>query len=76
MATIINPKAFEESMLVPLNNAMLEAAEPIVQKALKEMEVRMRKQLASNLISFISQNFSVESFQDQILIRIQQEPLK
>ena len=76
MATIINPKAFEESMLVPLNNAMLEAAEPIVQKALKEMEVRMRKQLASNLISFISQNFSVESFQDQILIRIQQEPLR
>ena len=76
MATIINPKAFEESMLVPLNNAMLEAAEPIVQKALKEMEVRMRKQLASNLISFITQNFSVESFQDQILIRIQQEPLR
>ena len=76
MATIINPKAFEESMLVPLNNAMLEAAEPIVQKALKEMEVRMRKQLASNLISFITQNFSVESFQDQILIKIQQEPLR
>ena len=73
MASLINSTSFREQLLPTLNEAMLEAAEPIVIKALKDIEIRMRKQLASNLISFIDKSFSMETFGNEIRIIIKQE---
>ena len=73
MSVQLNPKNLVVTLGNAVNNAMLEAAEPEVQKALKNIEVAMRKELARNLIASIDHSFSVEAFQDNILIRIKQD---
>jgi len=70
--SIINDAEFEKQLFKTLNTAMLVAAEPIVQKALKEVEVEMRKQLASNLISFITNNYTIQTRSDNMVITVKQ----
>ena len=57
---IINSEEILASLKIKLNEELQIAAEPIIQKALKDAEDVMRKKLASYFISYIDKNFSVE----------------
>jgi len=69
---IINTDAFIKELGSKLNESMTKAAEPIIQRALQDIEVEMRKQLANNLIGFIDSNMSFERFGSDIRILISQ----
>ena len=68
----IDTEAFSKYLLQNINKQMLEAAEPILQEALKKLEIRMREKLATNIISLIEQNYSVERCGNDIRIMVSQ----
>jgi 2-keto-3-deoxy-6-phosphogluconate aldolase len=72
--SIINEPNFVAMLKERMNKEMQQAAEPVIQKALQEIEVAMRKQLAENLIALIDRQFSVNRMGDDIVIHIRQEP--
>jgi len=47
------PEGLVHGMKHVLNKKMEEAAEPLIQEALKDIEIKMRKEVASNLISIM-----------------------
>lgn len=53
MTTITYGDALVRHTKERLNAEMLEAAEPLIQEALKKIEAEMRRQLAASLISVI-----------------------
>lgn len=56
-----------------LNQQMLDAAEPIVQEALKKIEVAMRQRLAAQLIAFIDTQFSMQRQGRDLVITIRRD---
>lgn len=66
--SLINEAAFIAMMKAKINAAMLAAAEPALQAALKEIERRMREELAKHIISTIETRF--ELYKDQRSIHI------
>lgn len=72
MASIINEGAFRESILKQLNADLLAAAEPILQEALKKIEVEMRAKMASRLIAYMDSNFHFERHGHDIRVVVKQ----
>lgn len=70
MQTLINTEVFLKEFQDRLNVAMIEEAEPIIQKALKEMETRMREVLATKIVQQIEGQYSVQMQTNQIVVRI------
>jgi hypothetical protein len=60
MTSIINEGAFRDSIIKQLNADLLAAAEPILQEALKKIEVEMRAKMAQRLIAYMDNNFHIE----------------
>lgn len=60
----ITAKAIIESM----NAQMLKAAEPMIQKALADIEAEMRRSLAVNTIALIERSTRVEFNRDMVTI--------
>jgi len=71
-SSIINHTVFEEMFFQQLNESLTEAAEPIVQKAMAEIEIEIRKRLAEHLLARIQSDFSVERMQNDIRIIVHQ----
>jgi len=69
---LINKEYFEQYLAAELLVSMKDAAEPIIQKALKEAEERMRKDLAAHLISKIETDYSIEYRGSILEIRVRQ----
>jgi len=69
---MLNTDGFRKAMFDVLNKEMLEAAEPIIQQALKDAEKQMREALAQKIIAVISSDYSVERMQNQIVITVKQ----
>lgn len=69
---LINKEYFEQYFAAELLVSMKDAAEPIIKKALKEAEERMRKDLAAHLISKIQTDYSIEYRGDILEIRVRQ----
>lgn len=61
-------RALKES----LNAAMLKAAEPAIQQALKDIERDMREKLAQRLIGLLEQNLSIERYGRDLRVTIRQ----
>lgn len=72
MASMINEQELSKHLLEKLNAEMSLAAEPIIQKALKEVEVVMRKRMASMLIGYLEQSMSIEHMGTDLRIIIKQ----
>jgi hypothetical protein len=72
MPDLINHDAFKVHLLQSVNEAMKEAAEPVIEKALKEIEITMRETLAQKLISMIDSNISMERYGTDLRITIRQ----
>lgn len=53
-----------------LNEQMTRAAEPLLQKALKEMEEVMRKRLAQVLVEHIESSFSMQRMGRDLVITV------
>lgn len=70
MASIINEQAFIDHYHAALNEAMMKAAEPIIEEALAEVERTMREKLAASLISVMDTNVSFETFGRELRILI------
>ena len=60
MSSWFNTETMLRDIGQQLNAQMLEAAEPIIKKALVEIEANMRKQLAASLISMLDTSYEVQ----------------
>ena len=70
--SLINVDQFTKILFKELNADMTAAAEPILKKALAEIEKKMREELAQKLISFIQNDFAVERMGHDIRILVKQ----
>lgn len=66
----INTENLLTSLKAELNDQMLEAVEPFVQKALEEIAAQMRKRLAEMLISALEGEFNVQKQSTNLVITI------
>ena len=55
-----------------LNDAMLKAAEPIIQKALQDIEREMREKLAQKVIALLRNDWSVDRLGSDLRIVVHQ----
>ncbi|HDY87983.1 MAG TPA: hypothetical protein ENH82_07720 [bacterium] len=69
---IINMNQFEKVFRELLNHSMIQAAEPILQQALQDIEAAMRKELAKNTVELIEKNYDVTMRRDELVITIKQ----
>lgn len=74
--SLINVEAFRETLHEDLNQSMMEAAEPILQKALKDIEVKMRERMAALIIARIQRDFNVSLRGEEISITVKQAERK
>ncbi len=73
MATnILDREEFSRFFKEELNASMSRVAEPILEKALEDMERTMREQMAQKLISLIENDFVVERMGHDIRITVRQ----
>lgn len=70
MAFEINEDMLIMHMKVKINKDMTEAAEPIIQKALKDAEVKMRSELAKGVIACIDKSFTSYGNDTELVIKI------
>ena len=66
--SLINQDVFLAQLHKKLNAEMLAAAEPLIKKAIEDIEAEMRRQLAQMLISVVEQSFAIERFGTDIRI--------
>ena len=72
MAQIINQEYVEKMLFSAINKEMQEAAEPVLQKALAEIERQMRERMAAMLIAHIQSEFSVRTMGRDLQITVRQ----
>ena len=65
-------REFHDSLVKQLNAAMLEAAEPHIEAALKKIEAQMRTRLASMLIGQIDKSMNINYMGETIQITLRQ----
>ena len=73
MGTISEPiDMMAKTITEAVNESMLASAEPFIEKALKDIEIEMRKTCASRLIGLIESNLSIDRFGTDIRVTIRQ----
>jgi len=72
MALVLREVDVADILGKELNEALRKAAEPILQKAMKDIEQEMREKMASRLLAFIENNFIVERMGHDIRIVVKQ----
>jgi hypothetical protein len=72
MVSIFNVEELSKQLLTHLNQEMKEAAEPILKKALVDIENIMREKMAQRCISIIQNDFSIERMGNDIRIMVKQ----
>ncbi len=68
--TDIGGDCFFENLRSDIQRRMVESCEPVIQKALKDIEFRMRKELGRVVLGMIDSNYSVVQNRDKIEITI------
>lgn len=71
--SLINEEYVNTVLRQQMNEAMVKAAKPILDKALKEMELVMQKQLGSMVIGFLDTHMEVETMGHSIRILIKHD---
>lgn len=68
----INEEAISaKAIIAKMNASMMQAAEPMIQKALAEIEAEMRRSLAANTIAMIERATRFEIMRDEVVIVLQ-----
>lgn len=72
---LINSDAAIELLRRKMNIEMMTAAEPVIKKALEDIEITMRRKLGAMIIATINSSFSVERYGNdlRILVKHQQD---
>jgi hypothetical protein len=65
-------EVFQKTLIESLNEEMKKVAEPVIQHTLKEVERRMREQVAARLIGLIEENFDMQMDSRRIVITLRQ----
>lgn len=71
--TLINSEAACDILKKQMNAEMVEAAKPIIDEALKEIEKVMRKKLASMIIAYLDNNIEAERMGSSLRILVKHE---
>jgi flagellar biosynthesis/type III secretory pathway protein FliH len=71
---IINSPHFEKVLKDVLQTRMLEAAEPVVKEALEKFEKNIRAEIAKAVLTIIDRNYSVETLDSHLVIKIVRHP--
>ena len=61
---------FLEALPVILREGLLQAAEPILQQALSDIEARMRRELAARVVGMIESDYSVSRMESGLRIEV------
>jgi len=64
----INNDLFTKQLIAAINAQIVAAAEPIIQEALKQAEIEMRKKLAVIVVGMMEKNYSMERFGNDLRI--------
>lgn len=67
---MINQEAFLAAMKEQINSAMISAAEPIIQAALRQIETEMRSTLAKHTLACIEQTVEMKTMSDRVVFEI------
>lgn len=70
---MINEAVFLDVMKEQLNVAMIEAAEPIIQAALAQVEKEMRATLAKHVLARIVQTVDIRTMSDRVVFEIRRD---
>jgi hypothetical protein len=71
VSTLINVESFKSILGKEITKGMLEAAEPVLQQALRDIETAMRKDLARMVTGLIESNYDISRNGHLLLIRVQ-----
>ena len=71
--TLINQEVFKIRLADELNKGIRESAEPILTKALEDIEKEMRKKLASMIVSFIDGYVEIETMNNALKIVVRHD---
>lgn len=71
--TLLNPVAVEKILKDKLNRDMRKAAEPVIAKALDEIEKVMRDRLASTIVSYLETYIEVDRYGRDLRIIVKHE---
>lgn len=63
-------EAFRKNIADHMNTNLQDAAEPLIQKALAEIEMTLRAEVAKFVIASIDQQFSVERMGQDIVVTV------
>jgi hypothetical protein len=66
----INEELFIEEIRANARYKMLEAAEPIIQEAMKEIELKLRESLGSFVVGMIEHDFNIYKQQGDLVITV------
>ena len=56
-----------------LNEGMLEASEPVLEKALQDIEKTMRQKLGSMVVAFLDESFEIDNMEHTLRILIKHD---
>jgi hypothetical protein len=70
MADFINEELFAKQIRTLLNEEMTKAAEPLLKKAVADIEAEMRKRLAAMLVGVLDTSYSAERDGRVMAIRV------
>lgn len=71
MADILNNTAFVARLKAELNASMTQAAEPVIQDALKAFEKGLRQKVSEFVLAQIETRVSLESMVDHLIVRVE-----
>lgn len=74
LTAFIDEDRLRASLAKIMADEMMEAAEPIIQQAVKDAEKEMRRRLGAMIISQIDSNFDVTRSAQDIVIRVKHIP--
>lgn len=72
MSAYIDGPSFLRSLQEEMNRQMLAAAEPVIQKAVQEVERAMRQRLGAMVIGLIEKSVEVDRFGPDLRILVKQ----
>jgi len=70
MANVFSEQGIMEMLLPKINSEIRKAAEPVVQKAMQDIEAALRKQLGAIIVGFIDGSIDVMSDGREIRILV------
>ncbi|MFY2599420.1 hypothetical protein ACOTHJ_21395 [Achromobacter xylosoxidans] len=73
MSNLFNEAAFDEVFGAQLHHQLVQAAESVIQAAIKEAEAEMRKALAVAVVGMIQKNYSVQRMGHDLVITVRMQ---